>query len=93
MTQEWQDARGQEELEPQLVSEPAAWPAAMPPLPVAPGPIAHGETARHRAARDAVLALPLAGPWRRFWARLVDIYFIMLVAGVPAVGATSARSD
>lgn len=60
----------------------------MPPLPASSferTAAAHTGSGR----RDDVLALPLAGPWRRFWAKLVDLYFYILVVGVPAIAVSS----
>lgn len=42
--------------------------------------------------REHLIALPLAGPWRRFFARLVDLWVIALPASFAAAFALSAVS-
>lgn len=42
--------------------------------------------------REHLIALPLAGPWRRFFARLVDLWVIALPASFAAAFALSAFS-
>ncbi|MEB0114563.1 RDD family protein [Variovorax sp. RTB1] len=55
---------------------------AMPPLPVSTlGALAE--------RRDELLSLPLAGPWRRLLAKLIDVYFYVLVVAVPGLGLAS----
>lgn len=60
----------------------------MPPLPQSDTDPAWAETA-DSSRREEVLALPLAGPWRRFWAKMLDFYFYLLVVGVPLVAVAS----
>jgi uncharacterized RDD family membrane protein YckC len=33
--------------------------------------------------RDKILAVPLAGPWRRFFARMIDLWFIAVLVALP----------
>lgn len=40
--------------------------------------------------RDKIIATPLAGPWRRFWARMIDIWLLQLtVASGLAIALTA----
>jgi uncharacterized RDD family membrane protein YckC len=32
--------------------------------------------------RDKIIATPLAGPWRRFWARIIDMWLLSLPVGL-----------
>jgi uncharacterized RDD family membrane protein YckC len=32
--------------------------------------------------RDKIIATPLAGPWRRFWARIIDLWLLSLPVGL-----------
>lgn len=85
--------------EQELVASPTIrpLPESMPPLPLVPplGALPKSDTERawaetaDSARREEVLALPLAGPWRRFWARMLDFYFYLLVVGVPLVAVAS----